>query len=71
MLTNDYMGAVFEIIAREFLECRDPSLPILPSEAGLWWGGNPKTKKECGVDIVIRSVADDSVIIGSCKFRNT
>ena len=58
------MGAVFEIIAREFLEYRDPALPILPSEAGSWWGGNPKTKKECEIDIVIRSVADDSVIIG-------
>ena len=69
-LINDYMGAVFEIIAREFLEYRDPDLPILPSEAGSWWGGNPKTKKECEIDIVIKSATDDSVIIGSCKFRN-
>ena len=70
-LINDYMGAVFETIAREFLEYREPALPLLPSEAGSWWGGNPKTRKECEIDIVIRSAIDDSVIIGSCIFRNT
>lgn len=70
-LINDYMGPVFETIAREFLEYRDPALPIIPCEAGSWWGGNPRTKKECEIDIVITSTVDDDVVIGSCKFRNT
>ena len=70
-LINDYMGPVFETIAREFLEYRDPTLPILPCEAGSWWGGKPRTKKECEIDIVITSTVDDDVVIGSCKFRNT
>lgn len=67
-LINDYMGPVFETICTEYLEYRDPDLPVIPSLAGSWWGGNPKTKKECEIDIVIESASDDSVVIGSCKF---
>lgn len=70
-LMNDYMGPVFETICREYLEFRNPNLPILPSEVGSWWGVNPKNKKECEIDIVITSAIDNDVIIGSCKFRNT
>lgn len=70
-LMNDYMGPVFEIICREYLEYRALGLPILPREAGSWWGGNPRTRKECEIDIVITSAVDDDVIIGSCKFKNT
>ena len=65
------MGPVFETICREYLEFRNPNLPILPSEVGSWWEDNPKTKKECEIDIVITSAIDNDVIIGSCKFRNT
>ena len=64
-------GPGFEIICREYLEFRNPNLPILPSEVGSWWGVNPKNKKECEIDIVITSAIDNDVIIGSCKFRNT
>ena len=70
-LMNDYMGPVFESICREYLEFRNPNLPILPSEVGSWWEVNPKTKKERKIDIVITSAIDNDVIIGSCKFRNT
>lgn len=70
-LMNDYMGPVFETICKEYLEFRDPNLPLLPSAVGSWWGGNPKTKKECEIDIVITSAINNDVIIGSCKFKNT
>ncbi len=70
-LINDYMGKVFVMISREFLEYRDKDLPILPADVGSWWGGNPKTKKECEIDVVMKSATDNRVVLGSCKFTNS
>lgn len=67
----DYMGLIFEKICREYLLKYARNLPILLSEAGQWWGSDPKTHKEVQIDIVGVPVEGKEYIIGSCKYKNT
>lgn len=46
-------------------------MPFPIGNVGQWWGGNPKTRKQAQIDIVVTSAEDDSGIIGSCKFRES
>ncbi len=66
----DYMGLTFEKMCRDFILYYD-KLPFPIGRIGQWWGGNPKTRKQAQIDIVVMSAADDSGIIGSCKFRES
>ena len=65
------MGLTFEKMCREYILYYDEQLPFLIGNVGQWWGGNPKTRKQAQIDIVVTSAEDDSGIIGSCKFRES
>lgn len=67
---SDYMGSVFEEMCRDYIMYYDSSLPFDMADIGQWWGGNPKTKKQAQIDIVVTSANGSEGIIGSCKFRN-
>ena len=49
----------------------DEKLPFPIGAVGQWWGGNPKTRRQAQIDVVVTSAEGDSAIIGSCKFRET
>lgn len=66
----DYMGLVFEKMCRDYLLYYDERLPFPMQNVGQWWGGNPRTHKQAQIDVVVTSVDNNSVIVGSCKFRN-
>ncbi len=68
-LMNDYMGKVFERIAREYLLYR-AKLPFPFKDIGSWWGTDNTTRKSIEIDVVAHSALDDNVIIGSCKFTS-
>lgn len=65
---NDYMGKVFERIAKEYVE-RYADLPFPLGDIGTWWGGSSHLKKEIEIDIVARSAIGEETIIGSAKYR--
>lgn len=66
---SDYMGLTFEKMCRDYILYYDDKLPFPIGGIGQWWGGNPRTRKQAQIDVVVTSAADDSGIIGSCKFR--
>lgn len=68
---SDYMGLIFEKMCIEYLLRYAQDLPILLSDAGQWWGTDPKTRKEVQIDIVGVPVEGQEYIIGSCKYKNT
>lgn len=68
---SDYMGLIFEKMCLEYLLRYAQNLPILLSDAGQWWGTDPKTRKEVQIDIVGVPVEGQEYIIGSCKYKNT
>lgn len=71
-LLSDYMGLVFEDMCRDFLLYHDDALPFNIEGIGQWWGGNPKTKKQAQIDIIVTSSDERrSGIVGSCKFTNS
>ena len=67
---SDYMGIIFEEMCRDYILYYDNLLPFNMSEIGQWWGGNPKTKKQAQIDVVVTSADGNEGIIGSCKFKN-
>ena len=67
---SDYMGIIFEEMCRDYILYYDNLLPFNMSEIGQWWGGNPKTKKQAQIDVVVTSSDGNEGIIGSCKFKN-
>lgn len=67
---SDYMGIVFEKMCRDYIMYYDNSLPFDMADIGQWWGGNPKTKKQAQIDIVVTAANGNEGIVGSCKFRN-
>lgn len=67
----DYMGLTFEKMCRDYILYYDELLPFPIGAAGQWWGGNPRTRKQAQIDIVVTSAEDDSGIVGSCKFRES
>ncbi len=69
---NNYMGAVFERVCRDYLLRKNSGgyLPILFTEIGRWWGANRSSKEheEVEIDIVARDRRD--YLICECKWRN-
>ena len=65
-----FMGIVFEDICMQYLWSLNKKrlTPIIFSDAGRWWGNNPKSRKECEIDII----ADDkqNAIFCECKWTN-
>ena len=67
----NYMGLTFEKMCRDYILYYDEKLPFPIGAVGQWWGGNPKTRRQAQIDVVVTSAEGDSAIIGSCKFRET
>ncbi|MDO4283943.1 MAG: ATP-binding protein [Eubacteriales bacterium] len=66
---SHYMGLTFERMCRDYLLYYDRELPFLPEKVGQWWGGNPRTRRQAQIDVVMTSMEGDCAIVGSCKFR--
>lgn len=68
---SDYMGAVFEEIAKQYLWSillRD-DCPVNFTDIGRWWGTNPKTRKQEEIDIVgFENKA--TALFAECKWTN-
>ena len=67
---SDYMGSVFEKMCKDYIAVYDMNLPFEYSRIGQWWGGNPKTKKQAQIDVVVLSSDERELLIGSCKYTN-
>ena len=65
-----YMGSVFEEICKQYLWRQNiaKQTPILFTDAGRWWGNNPKKKEECEIDIIASN--KDAAIFAECKWTN-
>ena len=66
-----FMGTVFEEISKQYLWAQNAArnAPILFTDAGRWWGNDPKNRLEYEVDII----ADDGkdAIFCECKWTNS
>lgn len=63
-----FMGKVFEQICMEYLWKEYPTLPVLFTEIGSWWGADPIGKKTEEIDIVAGN--KEAAIFCECKWRN-
>ena len=63
-----YVGGVFEEICKQYLWRMNTAkeTPIMFTDAGRWWGNNPKKKEECEIDII--AADKDSAIFAECKW---
>ena len=66
---SNYMGLTFEKMCRDYILYYDEEIPFPIGAVGQWWGGNPQTRRQAQIDVVVTSAEGDSAIIGSCKFR--
>ncbi len=66
----EFMGPVFEQMCREYLLRYADDLPMIPADAGQWWGTDAAARKEVQIDIVGTPADGRNYIIGSCKYRN-
>lgn len=66
----DFMGFAFEQMAKEYLErlIQTDKIPFYIEEYGVWWGNNPREKRQEEFDLV--AVGSDEIILGECKWRN-
>jgi AAA+ ATPase superfamily predicted ATPase len=65
-----YMGGVFEEICKQYLWKLNiaKQTPILFTDAGRWWGNDPKKKEECEIDIIAAN--KDVAIFAECKWTS-
>jgi len=65
-----YMGGVFEEICKQYLWIQNiaKQTPFMFTDAGRWWGNNPKKKSECEIDIIAANKND--AIFAECKWTN-
>ena len=67
---SSFMGPVFEEICKQYLWMQNAAgkTPVSFTDAGRWWGNNPKKREECEIDII----ADDKedAIFAECKWTN-
>ena len=67
---NDFCGPVFEEVCKNWMLQLNGQLrlPELFSQVGNWWGGNPKTRRQEEIDILLRG--EENIILCECKWRN-
>jgi AAA+ ATPase superfamily predicted ATPase len=65
-----FMGAVFEELCKQVLWRQNiaKQTPILFTDAGRWWGNNPKKREECEIDVIAANKED--AIFAECKWTN-
>jgi hypothetical protein len=68
---NNYMGAVFEEICKQYLWRLNYNgkVAIAFTDLGRWWGNDPRHKSETEIDIM-GSDGKDSALFGECKWTN-
>ncbi len=67
---SDFMGNVFEIITADWMikQLSKGEFPFFFSQIGCWWGGNPRTHIQEGIDIM--AIGKDAAAFGECKWTN-
>ena len=65
-----FMGSVFEDICKQHLWKLNTTnqTPFAFTDAGRWWGNNPKMRAECEIDILADNKED--AIFAECKWTN-
>ena len=65
-----YMGGVFEEICKQYLWIQNiaKQTPFMFTDAGRWWGNNPKKKSKCEIDIIADNKND--ALFAECKWTN-
>lgn len=69
---DEFIGkSVFEFVAGQYLirATKAEKLDLIPTQIGKWWGNDKIEKKESDIDVVFE--AEDELIIGECKWRET
>jgi AAA+ ATPase superfamily predicted ATPase len=69
---SDYMGGVFERVCTQYLRrlAKQRKLPFIPHTISRWWGSDPRTRKQCDIDILALDKTHKSAIFCECKYRN-
>ena len=72
---SEYMGAIFEVMCRQYLIRNMETLPFFFSKIGKWWGTHYKLKKEVELDIVAlapkgNNTNGNEYLVGSCKYTS-
>ncbi|MDR2713101.1 MAG: ATP-binding protein, partial [Clostridiales bacterium] len=67
---SSYMGSIFEEICKQYLWKQNIArcTPFIFTDAGRWWGNNPKKRKESEIDIIADN--KDEAIFAECKWTN-
>ncbi|MCJ1976346.1 ATP-binding protein [Lactococcus paracarnosus] len=67
-----FLGPIFEDICRSWLidESDNKKLPLMLTDVGRWWGGNPKTKQQEEIDITGIGIKEDELLLGECKWTS-
>ena len=50
-------------------ESKEGKLPIPAMTVGSWWGTNPATKSQTGIDVLAADKIGKTLLIGECKYR--
>ena len=68
---NEYLGRRFEPLCLEWLvmKAKEGKLPIPAMTVGSWWGTNPATKSQTGIDVLAADKIGKTLLIGECKYR--
>lgn len=64
---SEFLGSAYEKLCASALPLILDGKPII--EEGRWWGGNPITKKEEEIDIVVRTLSGE-LIAAECKYTS-
>lgn len=76
LLTSDqraeYEGHAFERVCAQWLvrQARSGHLPLSVTGIGAWWGGDPATRKQTDIDVVVEDRIDKKLIVAECKWCN-
>jgi len=69
---DEFIGkSVFEFVAQQYLvrAAKSGIINLIPTAVGKWWGNDPVAKQESDIDVVF--AADNEVILGECKWRES
>jgi AAA+ ATPase superfamily predicted ATPase len=69
---NSYIGGPFEEICMQYMIRMNKlsALPFVFTQAGRWWGPNPKTRQNEEIDMVFSDTSRKHFIFAECKWRN-
>lgn len=69
---SSFMSPVFEEICKQYLWRQNIArqTPILFTDAGRWWGNNPRKREECEIDIIADDKDRNEAIFCECKWTN-